>query len=208
MNWVVLIRGINVGGRVLPMKRLVELMEKAGCSNVRTYIQSGNAVCTSKLANAAILGNKIAKAILASEGYEPKVMVLSLADLTAAAKANPYPTTVPKALHLFFLTAPPADKSLAALLPHKVATEQYTLVGNTFYFFSPGGFGPSKLAAKFEKLAKVDATARNWNTVEALLALAASDTVAPDAPAAPRKRAVVVRKPTAPRAATGKRRGR
>lgn len=170
-TWIVLIRGINVGGRVLPMKRLVELMEEAGCSNVRTYIQSGNAVCTSKIADGPKLAQKIGKAILASEGYEPKVMLLSREALAAAAKANPYPTKLPKAVHLFFLAAPPADPTLAALVPHKTADEQYTLVGNTFYFYTPAGFGPSKLAAKFEKLAKVDATARNWNTVEALLAL-------------------------------------
>ncbi len=171
-TWIVLIRGINVGGRVLPMKRLVELMETAGCSDVRTYIQSGNAVCKSKTSDATTLGTKIGKAILASEGYEPKVMVLSKEALAAAAKGNPYPTTVPKAVHLFFLAAPPADPSLAALVPHKIASEKYTLDGNVFYFYSPDGLGGSKLATKFEKLAKVDATARNWNTVEALLALA------------------------------------
>ncbi|MFN0250360.1 MAG: DUF1697 domain-containing protein [Kofleriaceae bacterium] len=176
-TWIVLLRGINVGGHgVLPMKRLVELMEKAGCLNVRTYIQSGNAVCTSKIATASTLAQKIGKAILAAQGFEPKVMVLSLADFAAAAKANPYPTKVPTALHLFFLAAPPADPSLAALEPFKLASEKYTLDGRTLYFYTPDGFGTSKLASKVENLAKVDTTARNWNTVEALLALAAAPT--------------------------------
>ena len=172
-TWIVLILGINVGGRVLPMKRLVELVEAAGCTNVRTYIQSGNVACTSKSADAGSLAIKIGRAILASEGYEPKVMVLSRAALAAAAAANPYPTTNPKAVHLFFLAAPPADPTLAALAPYKTPREEYTLVGSTFYFYTPDGFGPSKLAAKFEKLAKVDATARNWNTVRKLADLTA-----------------------------------
>ena len=181
-TWIVLIRGINVGGRVLPMKRLVELVEAAGCTNVRTYIQSGNVACASKSADAGSLATKIGRAILASEGYEPKVMVLSRAAFAAAAAANPYPTTNPKAVHLFFLAAPPADPTLAALAPYKAPGEEYTLVGSTFYFYTPDGFGPSKLATKFERLAKVDATARNWSTVEALLALASSS--AADAPPA------------------------
>jgi uncharacterized protein (DUF1697 family) len=173
-TWIVLLRGINVGGHgMLPMKRLVELMEKAGCTNVRTYIQSGNAVCTSKLADPRKLGDKIGKAILASQGFEPKIMVLSLAELQAAATANPYPTAIPKALHLFFLAGPPPDPSLAALAPHKLPHENYTLIGTTFYFYVTEGIGTSKIAARFEKLAKVAATARNWNTVQALLALAA-----------------------------------
>ncbi|MEO8874950.1 MAG: DUF1697 domain-containing protein, partial [Polyangiaceae bacterium] len=44
-RFVALLRGINVGGRnMLPMKTLIGLFEKAGCSDVKTYIQSGNVV--------------------------------------------------------------------------------------------------------------------------------------------------------------------
>lgn len=190
-SWIVLIRGINVGGRVLPMARLVDLVAKAGCTNIRTYIQSGNVVCTSPLADGAVLGERIGKAILASEGYEPAVMTLSRDELAAAVAGNPYPTTVPKELHLFFLAAPPPDPSLAALAPYKLPTEHYTLRGRTLYLHATSGFGTSKLAAKFEKLAKVSATARNWATVTALLALA-------DAAPAPKKSAPKKRVPKKP----------
>jgi len=44
-TYVLLFRGINVGGRnILPMKELVELLEKYEYEQVRTYIQSGNVV--------------------------------------------------------------------------------------------------------------------------------------------------------------------
>lgn len=40
---VALLRGINVGGRnKLPMRTLAGLLEQAGCTDVATYIQSGN----------------------------------------------------------------------------------------------------------------------------------------------------------------------
>jgi uncharacterized protein (DUF1697 family) len=175
-TWIVLIRGINVGGRVLLMKRLVELMEKAGCSDVRTYIQSGNVVCKSRVADGYALGTKIGKAILASEGYEPRVMVLSRTAFDAAVVANPYPVTVPKLVHLFFLSATPTSESMAAVEALRLPSEKYTLDKTTFYFYAPDGFGTSMLAAKFEKVSKVDATARNWNTVQALHGLAAYDT--------------------------------
>lgn len=171
--FVVLVRGINVGGRVLPMKRLVELVEKAGGADVRTYIQSGNVVCKSK-ATADALGAKIGAAILASEGYEPRVMVLSVADFEAAIAANPYPVGDPKLTHVFFLDAPPAAENLAKLDAIKTPTERYTLDGTTFYFHAPDGLGISKLAASFEKVAKVAATARNWRTITALQELARS----------------------------------
>ena len=206
-TWIVLIRGINVGGRVLPMKRLVELMETAGCTDVRTYIQSGNAVCRTRSSDATALAQKIGKAILASEGSEPKVMILSREELAAAATANPYPTTAPKAVHLFFLSGTHTPDAMAAVEAVRVPTEHYTLGPSTLYFYTPAGFGPSKLAAKFEKLAKVDATARNWNTVQTLLDLAAAYD-AGDAPKAAPKPAPArrVRKPAAARVTAKQRR--
>src|SRR4051812_37218051 len=42
---VALLRGINVGGKhSLPMVDLARMFEDAGCTRVRTYIQSGNVV--------------------------------------------------------------------------------------------------------------------------------------------------------------------
>jgi uncharacterized protein (DUF1697 family) len=41
-TYVALFRGINVGGNnMLPMKALTVLLERNGCEEVRTYIQSG-----------------------------------------------------------------------------------------------------------------------------------------------------------------------
>ena len=43
--WVALLRRINVGGKnVLKMKELVGLLERMCCSDVKTYVQSGNVV--------------------------------------------------------------------------------------------------------------------------------------------------------------------
>ena len=42
---IALLRGVNVGGRgILPMHALAALLEALGARQVRTYIQSGNAV--------------------------------------------------------------------------------------------------------------------------------------------------------------------
>ena len=178
--WIVLIRGINIGGRWLAMAKLVALMEKAGCTDVQTYIQSGNAVCKSRVADAPTLAAKIARAIEASEGYLPSVMVLSRADFEAAATANPYPVDDHKALHLFFCAEAPAD--LAPLERVRIPSEQYAQIGTTFYFYAPAGFGLSKLAGSFEKLTKVRATARNWRTVTALRGMIAAAEAATSPP--------------------------
>jgi len=57
---VALLRGINVGGKnSLSMKELVVILEGIGAQNVKTYIQSGNAVFESKEKDASRLSNKI-----------------------------------------------------------------------------------------------------------------------------------------------------
>src|SRR5512137_809549 len=44
MSFVALLRAVNVGGTKLPMADLRTLLEGLGLTNVRTYLQSGNAV--------------------------------------------------------------------------------------------------------------------------------------------------------------------
>ena len=42
---VALLRGVNVGGNnMLPMRDFAGILADAGCADVRTYIQSGNAI--------------------------------------------------------------------------------------------------------------------------------------------------------------------
>ncbi|MFE7542515.1 hypothetical protein ACFU5X_17475, partial [Streptomyces platensis] len=55
------------------------------------------------------------------------------------------------------------------------APDQYRLIGRELYLWCPGGIGRSKLADAVSRAPLgVTATARNWNTVTKLLALAAA----------------------------------
>jgi uncharacterized protein (DUF1697 family) len=174
-TWIAFLRGINVGGNgSLPMKELVSLLADNGCKNVRTYIQSGNAVFEATKAQATRLPKDIGAAVLKKRGFEPRMLVLSLAELEAAASANPYPkaTAEPKFLHVFFLSEKPAAPDIEAMNRVKAAHEHFTLSGKHFYLHTPKGFGTSKLAARTERLLGVDATARNWRTVTAMLEMA------------------------------------
>ncbi len=62
-SYVLLIRGINVGGKnKVPMPALKQLLEKQGFENVRTYIQSGNVVLDSTL-DANALASRVEQAL-------------------------------------------------------------------------------------------------------------------------------------------------
>ena len=173
--WIAFLRGINVGGNgSLPMKELVSLLEDHGCRNVRTYIQSGNAVFEATKAQATRLPKNIGAAVLKKRGFEPRILVLSLAELEAAASANPYwkAAAEPRSLHVFFLAEKPGAPDIEAMNRVKATHEHFTLSGKHLYLHTPKGFGTSKLAARAERLVGVDATARNWRTVTTLLDMA------------------------------------
>lgn len=175
-TWVLFLRGINVGGNCsLPMKELVSLLEQQGGENVRTYIQSGNAVFEGTQAVATRIAKELGPAIRKKRGFEPRLHVLSLADLEAAAAGNPYAQAVaeePRLVHVFFLTAKPSAADVEAMNAVKASHEAFTLKGKYCYLHTPKGFGISKLAATALKRLGDDSTARNWRTLTAVLALA------------------------------------
>lgn len=166
--YIALFRGINVGGKnALPMKELVAILEGLSSRNVKTYIQSGNAVFESKEKDASRLSNRISGEIKKRRGFEPYVLLLELKDLERAIMENPFPEaeTDPKALHVGFLASAPGNPNLKRLGSLKRDSERFHLIDNLFYLHAPEGVGRSKLAANAEKLLGVPMTDRNWRTV-------------------------------------------
>ncbi len=84
-TWIALLRGINVGGKnILPMSELVRDLESLHLENVRTYIQSGNAVFQSTGVVSPILAAQIATRIEQRHGFRPRVLLLSADQLQRA----------------------------------------------------------------------------------------------------------------------------
>ena len=167
-TWIALLRGINVGGKnVLKMKELVACLESAGCSDVKTYVQSGNAVFKNAESNALTLGGIIEKVLKEKREIEARVLVLGIDEVGRAMSSNPYPHAEenPSVLHLFFLSEPAQSPDIKSMNTLKTDSESFVLTDRVFYLHAPYGIGRSKLAARVERLLGVDATARNWRTV-------------------------------------------
>jgi uncharacterized protein (DUF1697 family) len=173
---IALLRGINVGGNHrLPMAGLVAIIEAAGGRDVRTYIQSGNAVFDAGADRpAAALAAAIRDGIDAAHGFAPHVLVRDAEHLRRVVECNPFPDAAadPRSLHVYFLDATPAHPDLDGLAALAGDREAFVLDGDTWYLHVPDGLGRSKLAAGAERRLGVAATARNWATVTALAALA------------------------------------
>ena len=172
-TYIALFRGINIGGKhLLPMKELSRILEELGCENVRTYIQSGNAVFSTRKNKTTRFADEISSKILQHYGFEPKVLLLKTADLEKAIRNNPFHTDEGKTLHLFFMESKPPKPDLKTLMDIKLDSEVFILKNNIFYLYTPEGVGRSKLASRVEHCLGVPVTARNWNTVTKLIEMA------------------------------------
>jgi uncharacterized protein (DUF1697 family) len=172
---IALFRGINVGGKnMLPMKELVAILADLGARNVKTYIQSGNAVFVSPEKDTARLASSIGREIKKRRGFEPHVLLLTLEDLERAMRKNPFTeeSIDPRTLHAGFLAAKPEKPNLKALESLKTENERFRLIDKVFYLHAPEGIGRSKLAANVERLLGVPMTDRNWRTVSRIREMA------------------------------------
>ena len=171
-QYICLLRGINVGGHgKLPMAQLRELCEELGCTDVSTYVQSGNVILRSslraaKLAPARGRDQGSGRVPAAGRGSDS-------CELVKALDANPYPDTEPKFMHIGFLSAKPTAKAVASLGDIDCSPEAYTLAGKEIYLNYVNGAGQSKKLARvpFEKKLGVSITARNLNTIAQLITL-------------------------------------
>lgn len=174
-TYIALFRGINVGGNnLLPMKQLVSMLESLGLAEVKTYIQSGNAVFKCSEQDLAQLGKRIGAAIGQQFGFNPQLMLLTVDDLEQVIRSNPFPEaeSEPNSLHVGFLASRPAPPDLQTLAKLADNGERFKLQNQAFYLHAPAGIGRSKLAAGAEKQLGVSVTSRNWRSVCKILELA------------------------------------
>ncbi|WP_147614188.1 DUF1697 domain-containing protein [Treponema pectinovorum] len=89
MDYVALLRGINVGNSVkINMKELKILFEQCGFSNVSTYINSGNVIFESEDDKNTVTEN-IEKALHITIGNEIKVLLKTKNEIAKIADAIP-----------------------------------------------------------------------------------------------------------------------
>jgi uncharacterized protein (DUF1697 family) len=175
-SYAALLRGINLGSHNrIAMADLRALVEGLGGADVRTYVQSGNAVFRSKRA-AGKLAAALETAIRDELGLDVAVVIRSERQLRDFVAGNPFARSKvePKTLYATFLAARPAPERVRRLAEQEFAPERFEVAGEDVYLFFPDGYRRVKLSnATLERQLGVVATTRNWRTVTALAELAA-----------------------------------
>ncbi|MGE0280632.1 MAG: DUF1697 domain-containing protein [Rhizobiaceae bacterium] len=171
--YIILFRGVG-GATQLPVGPLRAALTDAGFENVATYINSGNAVVKSRLRREKVL-DKITKVCREKFGFEKAIYAPTLAEWRELIAANPFPANTEPGnfLHAAVLAERPKPENIKALQALAANGDQFEVVGDVAYLHTPHGFSKSKLSERFDKDIGVPNTARNWNTVLKLEALAA-----------------------------------
>lgn len=176
-TFVVMLRSINVGGRNrVKMADLKTLVSSLGFTNVATYLQSGNLVCSGR-SGPRVVARTIAGGIEETLGLSVPVVVRTDRELAELLQGNPLADLDddPTKLHVTFLDRIPDPERVGRLAAEaeRFHPNRLTVAGANVFLHCPGGYGETALSNAFlERRLGATATTRNWRTVEALAGLA------------------------------------
>lgn len=175
--FISMLRGVNLGSHNrIKMDALRRVYESLKLENPCTYVQSGNVIFRTKESKTTTLATRIGDAVEIAFKFRPAVVLRTVEELRQAVAANPFASSrklEPGKILVTFLADQPSSDARARLAAFRSYPEEIHLKGRELYIYFPNGAGRSKLPwSQVEKLLKVTGTARNWNSVMAMLAIA------------------------------------
>ena len=171
-TWIVLLRGVMpIGRNKVPMAPLREALDAAGLRGVRTYIQSGNAIVSTRLRQAAL--EKLVRDVIAREfGGDIAVLARPLDYFEAALARNPFRKADPGKMYYTLLAQAPPQQLLADFLAPGHAPDRIEVIDDMAYVLCATKYSDLKINNNFiERKLKLAATTRVHNTITKLVEL-------------------------------------
>ena len=168
-----LLRGINVGGaKRVPMADLRALIADLGFSEVKTLLNSGNALFSGQDMAPTELAVTLREAVLAKTAVDARVTVLTASQVATIVAENPFANQVEDASRLLIsVLASPADRdALIELEGQDWGSESFALGTLASYTHSPDGVLASQTLKLIEKRLGDGVTTRNMRTFDKLVA--------------------------------------
>lgn len=151
------------------MAELRTLCADLGFADVRTYIASGNVVCSSSHRSAAAFRTSLERGLRSRFGFDVPVIVRTPQQLHDLVAGLPFADS--QQVHVSFLPAPLAADAVAELRRGLLNDAELVVSGAHAYLRTPAGLGQPWLRTAAAGLV-ADGTVRTWRTVTALLELA------------------------------------
>jgi uncharacterized protein (DUF1697 family) len=177
MTHIALLRAINVGGhKSVAMADLRDLLRELGFGDPRSLLQSGNLVFDANKLEGPALERLLEQKAAQRFNLHIDIMVRATAEWKALIARNPFRDEAgrsPGHVVVVFLKSAPSKSAFDALRAAITGPERVHGDGRQAYIVYPAGIGRSRLTnALVERKLATCGTARNWNTVMKLAALA------------------------------------
>jgi uncharacterized protein (DUF1697 family) len=174
---IALLRAVNVAGHGgVSMAALRTFFEDMGFAGARTLLQSGNVVFETSGSSGAALERRLEAEAEKLLRLRTTFFVRAAAEWQALIAENPFPDEAendPSHLVAMSMKTAPTNGTVRALQATIKGPEIVRPGRQHVYIIYPAGIGRSRLtAAVIEKALGSPGTARNWNTVLKLAALA------------------------------------
>ena len=177
MTYVALFRGINVGGKnIVKMAELRRMLSELRFQNVKTYIQSGNAIFNSD-DTPDIVKKSIQTAFQNTFKFESAIVLQTKDDICAVINLLPFSEDDIKTavaansevehLYFYFIDDTFSDSVINALNSSYGGPDRLSAGPGGVYLLCHESVRDSKLAAALSKQ-NAAMTARNWKTLNKL----------------------------------------
>ncbi len=176
-TWVALLRAVNLGSRnKVSMPKLRDALAADGFTAVKTYVNSGNVVLDSTLRSPAKVAQAVHDVILDHFGVDTPVMMRTGRQLAEVLDWNPFPdaaTARPNLVWVLHLSGEPEAERVETFLAGDYGPVRVAHRGEEVVVAWHDRSGQPTVDRALKKLG-VDATARNWRTLTALVDLTRS----------------------------------
>ena len=176
MQYLVLLRGINVGGNnIIKMADLRACLEKHGCSEVKTYIQSGNVIINTKEKDITKETARLEKLLSKEFNYQSTLVLLTKTQMQNAVDSAPKgfgkePENY--RYNVIFLKEPLKSSKALEELSLNPGVDFVVAGSGLLYHSYPIAKASKSHISRISKLPLYKSiTIRNWNTTTKLLAL-------------------------------------
>jgi len=157
--YVALVRAVNVTGTgKLPKEDLKAMGEACGFDQARTFINSGNLLFTSDLAESTVK-QRVEERLADYFGKPVPAFVRNAKEMRAVADKNPFDEAMPNQVMAYFIDETPVKAMIDEA--RDVRDERLALGPRVIYICYGGGIAGSKLKMPILK----QGTARNMNSV-------------------------------------------
>lgn len=173
-RFAVLLRGVNVGkGNRVPMAEFRLLLERLGYGDVKTLLNSGNAVFSGPAQSVAEISEAIGNELYGRFGVSTPVIVKPAADFDRVVSEAPITPSVEDQSRFLVAFGPDehALQTLGALSSLAADDERLVITNLAAYLHCPSGLLQGKVAEALLGKAGRGLTTRNWATVLKIHAL-------------------------------------